>query len=433
MTDDTGASRAAGGREAGEDDTGASRAAGGRSQDALSTAPDPMLRVHLDALPVAVDLLDAHGRLVHANPAAHALRAAARRATGGDDAPDPDAAPGAGDATSVLSTGTPETPGTPSTPLTPGTPSTPETPQTPWGDLHLVDEMGAAFPPDRFPSMACLTEGGSHRATVGVPLRDEAEVDDGGDTPSDGADAEVAPGGAGADAADADTAGAEAGGADAGDAAGAEAGGTDAGDAVDPLAHHWFLIEAAPTPLADGSQGALVTYLDVTEERHLTVRLRLAELHDPLTGLANRRLLSVRFDQAQASAARTGQHLGLVYLDLDRFKSINDVHGHGAGDRFLREFGSRLQAITRDADTAARVGGDEFVVLCTHLDGALGLQMAASRIANAVDGTVVLDGRRATVGASVGWVLVGHEMPLDVALNQADTAMYRDKARRSTT
>lgn len=283
--------------------------------------------------------------------------------------------------------------------------------------------MGAAFPPDRFPSVVCLAEGGSHRATVGVPLRAESEADEGGDAPSDGADAEVAPGGPGTDTADAASTG----------GAGAQAAGTDTAEAADPLARHWFLVEATSTPLSDGSQGALVTYLDVTEQRHLSERLRLAELHDPLTGLANRRLLSVRFEQAQASTARTGQHLGLVYLDLDRFKSINDVHGHGAGDRFLREFGARLRAITRDADTAARVGGDEFVVLCTHLDGALALQTAASRIANAVDGTVVLDGRRATVGASVGWVLVGHEMPLDVALNQADTAMYRDKARRSAT
>lgn len=258
-----------------------------------------------------------------------------------------------------------------------GTSTAPTT--TPWGAVEVVDIDGAPLVAEELPTAACLADGGDHELTVGVGPPRDADI----------------------------TAGAG--------------------------ARRWFRVHAAPAPLPDGAPGVLVSYLDVTAEQRLEEQLRLAALHDPLTGLANRRLLAVRFSQAQASAARAGDHLGLVYLDIDRFKGINDRHGHGAGDGFLQEFGTRLQAITRDADTAARVGGDEFVVLCAHLDSALSLQTAASRIANAVDGTVVLDERRATIGASVGWVLVGRDMDLDAALSQADTAMYRDKARRSAT
>ena len=328
-----------------------------------------LLASYLDPLPLAVELRDEDGRPVHANPGAVALRADLQRSV--DEGPD-------GDPTGRDPVGWDGPVGSEDRLV-----EEPDTSAaTPWGPLDLVDLVdpeGTPLSLADLPTTACLADGEPHSAIVGV---------------------------------------------------GAEGADTAAGDV---LAHRWFQVSAAPAPLPDGGRGVLVTYLDVTAERHLEERLRMAALHDPLTGLPNRRLLAVRFSQAQASAARAGNHIGLVYLDLDRFKGVNDVHGHGAGDRFLREFATRLQGITRGADTAARVGGDEFVVLCTHLDSALSLQTAASRIANAVDGTVVLDGRRATVGASVGWVLVGRDMDLDTALNQADTAMYRDKARRSAT
>lgn len=271
-------------------------------------------------------------------------------------------------------------------------------PRTPGGGAALIDVDGTPLTAGQLPAAACLADGGHHELTVGVGPAREADDDAGDDADHPAAD-------------DPDH---------------------DPGTAPAATPRRWLRVHAAPAPLPGGHRGVLVTYLDVTTEHHLAEQLRLAALHDPLTGLPNRRLLAVRFSQAQASAARSGDHVGLVYLDLDRFRTINDVHGHGAGDRFLHEFGTRLDAVTRDADTAARVGGDEFVVLCTQLDSALSLQTAASRIANAVDGTVVLNGRRATLGASVGWVLVGRDMDLDTALNQADTAMYRDRARRST-
>ena len=265
----------------------------------------------------------------------------------------------------------------------------------PWSCLRLVDTDGAQLPAAQLPVAACLADGQMHRRTLGVRA---ANAEDGGEMDAD------------------DTAHPPA-------------------DATSRMIteHRWLRLEAVPAPLPDGDTGALLSITEVTVERHLEERLRQAALHDPLTELPNRRLLAARFAQAQASAARAGDHLGLIYLDLDRFKHINDVHGHGAGDQMLREFGARLRTVTREADTAARVGGDEFVVLCTHLDSALSLQMAASRIADAVDGAVTIAGRRASLGASVGWVLVGRDLDLDSALNQADTAMYREKARRSMT
>ena len=338
---------------------------------------DPALRQLLDLLPTAIELRDHLGELVHTNAAAQALLAE----LGGDHLD--------GD---------------------------------PWSRLDLVDTEGARLTAAELPVAACRNDGLAHRRTIGVRAASAEGTGDGAD---DGAD----------EATGSDERDAAAEGDAAAEASGEATGPLSAADATSRMitGRRWLRLEAVPAPLPDGDTGALLSITEVTVERHLEERLRQAALHDPLTELPNRRLLAARFSQAQASAARAGDHLGLIYLDLDRFKSINDVHGHGAGDELLREFGARLRKVTRDADTAARVGGDEFVVLCTHLNSALSLQMAASRIADAVDGAVTIAGRRASLGASVGWVLVGRDIDLDSALNQADTAMYREKARRSMT
>jgi diguanylate cyclase (GGDEF)-like protein len=115
----------------------------------------------------------------------------------------------------------------------------------------------------------------------------------------------------------------------------------------------------------DGIQGVA---RDVTELRALQARLADQATRDPLTGLANRRLLDELLDRALRRAARSGAHLAVAFLDLDDFKAVNDTFGHEAGDTILRVTAARLQTALRDADVVARYGGDEFIIVCEAVD-----------------------------------------------------------------
>jgi diguanylate cyclase (GGDEF)-like protein/PAS domain S-box-containing protein len=167
----------------------------------------------------------------------------------------------------------------------------------------------------------------------------------------------------------------------------------------------------------------IVQVVDLSERRALEAELRAAATHDPLTGLVNRRALAERLQAAQARRRRDGTDIGLLFIDLDRFKAVNDAHGHETGDRVLVDVGSTLSEATRASDTVCRLGGDEFVVLCTPIDGTAGLQDVVDRLEGARS-TIVVDGLPVSVGHSVGAVLVGHDESLDVALRRADAAMY---------
>ncbi len=155
--------------------------------------------------------------------------------------------------------------------------------------------------------------------------------------------------------------------------------------------------------------------------------------HDPLTGLANRALLFARMEQVYAHAGREpDRRAGILFIDLDGFKPINDVHGHEAGDRVLMAVAERLKAAVRPTDTVARLGGDEFAVLCDPLatgDSACGI---GERIRRALEQPIVLGaGTTVSVGASVGIA----ESPAAVGdphqlLADADAAMYRVKVAR---
>ena len=189
----------------------------------------------------------------------------------------------------------------------------------------------------------------------------------------------------------------------------------------------WYATRAAPVALEDGTIGTVVTCDDVTHRRHLEEELRLAALVDPLTGLANRRALEAALDDAQRRRARDGGHVGLLFLDLDAFKAVNDTLGHDAGDRVLVETGKRLLAATRAVDRVCRVGGDEFAILCTWRNGPEGLQELVARIWALPPVPMLVDGEPLAVRGSMGAVLVDPEDRLDQALRRADAAMYRDK------
>jgi diguanylate cyclase (GGDEF)-like protein len=149
-------------------------------------------------------------------------------------------------------------------------------------------------------------------------------------------------------------------------------------------------------------------------------------LHDPLTGLPNRALLFNHTVQALARKRRGGGDVALLYIDLDRFKLVNDSLGHSAGDTLLGQAAERLRGVTRVTDTVARIGGDEFVVLC---DGVTRSQAdhLADRIVAAFNEVFDLDGHEATVTTSVGIAFAEEAATPASLLRDADTAMYRAK------
>ena len=150
-------------------------------------------------------------------------------------------------------------------------------------------------------------------------------------------------------------------------------------------------------------------------------------LHDVLTGLPNRTLLADRVQQALAASRRDGQPLGLLLMDLDRFKEVNDTFGHHHGDLVLQEIGRRLQASLRESDTIARLGGDEFAVLLPQTDAA-GAVKAAGGLLEILAQPLLLEGRAFEVGASVGIALYpDHGDDAATLLRRADVAMYASK------
>jgi diguanylate cyclase (GGDEF)-like protein/PAS domain S-box-containing protein len=154
-------------------------------------------------------------------------------------------------------------------------------------------------------------------------------------------------------------------------------------------------------------------------------RIRYESLHDPLTGLANRTLLRDRLEHALAHSDRGDRSTGVLFVDLDDFKKVNDVFGHATGDSVLVELGSRLRSAVRPVDTVARLGGDEFVVICEQVDEAVALSLA-HRVQDAIQMPVAVDGVEHRLSASVG-IALGHA-DAEALLGDADAAVYRAKA-----
>ena len=163
-------------------------------------------------------------------------------------------------------------------------------------------------------------------------------------------------------------------------------------------------------------------------------RLRHLAHHDALTDLPNRSLLNDRLGVAMGHARRDGQPLALLFIDLDRFKYVNDSLGHPVGDRLLQTVAKRLQAVLRDGDTLARLGGDEFVVLVEGLKAAEDAGRVAQKLLDALQAPVLLDGHELFVGGSIGISLFPqHGDTIEALVRCADSAMYRAKdAGRNT-
>jgi diguanylate cyclase (GGDEF)-like protein/PAS domain S-box-containing protein len=148
-------------------------------------------------------------------------------------------------------------------------------------------------------------------------------------------------------------------------------------------------------------------------------------VHDPLTGLANRTLLRDRLEHALARSARDGGATGVLFVDLDDFKHVNDAHGHATGDAVLVELGRRLRSAVRPGDTIARLGGDEFVVVCEEINEDAAVAVGR-RLQEAIRVPVSAGGTEHGLSASIG-IALGHGDP-DALLGNADAAVYRAKA-----
>jgi diguanylate cyclase (GGDEF)-like protein len=190
--------------------------------------------------------------------------------------------------------------------------------------------------------------------------------------------------------------------------------------------------------------GLVVSYHDITALQQARAEIESLAFFDPLTGLANRRLLLDRLAHAVATCERSGRFGALLFLDLDKFKTINDTLGHEVGDDLLRQIATRLQQQLREVDTVARLGGDEFVVMVEDLSGPAvrAAQMArdlADKLVQTLAEPYLLAGRRHSSSCSMGATLFGPGLAnlpgqggntAGELLKQADIAMYQAKAQR---
>lgn len=191
----------------------------------------------------------------------------------------------------------------------------------------------------------------------------------------------------------------------------------------------WSLTDAALVRDATGDPLHIIVMLaDITERRQSEEQLAYAATHDPLTGVLNRSAFADRLTHALARRFAPGA-VAVLFLDLDRFKAVNDTYGHPAGDALLIEIAGRLNAATREADTVARLGGDEFVVLCEDLRDPQEALEIAQRVAALVEQPVELNNNVASVGASIGIAIADTEHTAEILMRNSDAAVYRAKQR----
>ncbi|MCH8559583.1 putative bifunctional diguanylate cyclase/phosphodiesterase [Nesterenkonia sp. DZ6] len=172
---------------------------------------------------------------------------------------------------------------------------------------------------------------------------------------------------------------------------------------------------------------------DITARKSAEAELEQLANHDPLTGLANRRLLTEQLTRSLARATRTDEQIAVLFIDLDQFKIINDARGHAAGDALLLQLATRLKELTRQSDLLARFGGDEFVIVCDDMDTE-GAQKLSGRVAAAAHDPFILDDEEIFASVSIG---IAFSEPTDTAdslLRKSDVAMYdvKENGRAST-
>jgi len=172
----------------------------------------------------------------------------------------------------------------------------------------------------------------------------------------------------------------------------------------------------------------VLTLRDVTEQQELEQQLKYRAFHDALTGLPNRTLFQDRIARQLASAGRSGLVAGVLFIDVDDFKLVNDSLGHGAGDELLVAVARRLAGLVRESDTPARLGGDEFAVLVGDAADDAAVEAAAARVTSAFTEPFLLADGPVTTTVTVGVATSGDSGDVDELLRHADLALYAAKA-----
>jgi diguanylate cyclase (GGDEF)-like protein len=191
----------------------------------------------------------------------------------------------------------------------------------------------------------------------------------------------------------------------------------------------WIMARGAPQRDAYGDIVALCGIAqDITDRKLVEKRVQFLAYYDSLTGLPNRTLLQDRLAQAIAGAHRRNEHAAVLFLDLDRFKIINDSLGHGVGDLLLKSVAERLKRQTRDQDTVCRMGGDEFIVVLSTIRDQAEAAIVAGRIVCAMDADFVIQGRTLKVSCSLGIsIYPEHGTDSETLIKNADASMYGAK------
>ncbi|MCX7219185.1 MAG: EAL domain-containing protein [Burkholderiales bacterium] len=192
----------------------------------------------------------------------------------------------------------------------------------------------------------------------------------------------------------------------------------------------WLLVNVLPInePNSKLTSAVLISFTDTTEVRETQRQLQYIAAHDALTGLPNRHQLSQRLAQALANAQHQQKKIALLFLDLDRFKNVNDTAGHAAGDTLLCDVSTRLSSCIRSSDMLARLGGDEFVIVAEEFDSALHLKDLAERVLARMREPFLIDGNEYHLGTSIGISVYPHDAAdASTLLRCADSAMYLAK------
>jgi diguanylate cyclase (GGDEF)-like protein/PAS domain S-box-containing protein len=191
--------------------------------------------------------------------------------------------------------------------------------------------------------------------------------------------------------------------------------------------NRWFLLKVTRFP-DTGPTRAVITHLDITEREHAAARLLHLAYYDVLTSLPNRILFEDRLNQSIIHAGHNNWLVGVLFLDIDRFKLVNDTLGHAAGDKLLQEVSRRLSLCLRDGDTIGRIGGDEFAIILSNLMHEEDSTLVVQKLMAALERPILLNSIETFVTISVGIALYPRDgTTTELLIKNADTAMYMAK------
>ncbi|MEH7386061.1 diguanylate cyclase [Bacillus sp. JJ1521] len=194
-----------------------------------------------------------------------------------------------------------------------------------------------------------------------------------------------------------------------------------------------FYVEITAIPIVyNGEPVVQILFRDITERKKYELQLESMAFHDPLTGLKNRRGFIEIMEQSIAVASKTGEKLALMYMDLDKFKGVNDTFGHEIGDELLKQFAKRLEDNMRDSSVHCRMGGDEFLVLINDIEKLDDVSRIAERLYNVLQEPYIINGHTLETTASIGISLYPQDGDTSrVLIKNADKALYMAKTNRN--